>query len=182
MDRQFELIKIASFYEELEKIASCDPELYQLLKEAGWLGNAARGIGGAARRVGGAYTHAGQTVGAKMNVLATPVSKGMGKLHHKAPITSKALHTGMEAGQEALQHGASLGAADVGSLLAHGVEIGGAGLAAGAAYHGARAAAPHVARAGRQAAQSVKSGIGRLRAPASPSYLPTGSLRPRMAA
>jgi hypothetical protein len=166
MDQQAELIKVAAFYDELEKIAALNPELYELLKQAGLLGS----IGGIGRGISrGLSRGAGRIndLSLKGYVGAQNKLHGLGKQIHKMP-GGKAIHTGLHAGAEGTGHALSSTGFDLGALQ-HGAEYGLAGMGLHAGMAGARAAAPAIGRLGQRIGAGTRSLVGRLRPAAQPA-------------
>jgi hypothetical protein len=166
VDQQIELIKIAAFYDELEKIAALNPELYELLKEAGLLGS----IGGIGRGIGrGLSRGAGKIndLSLKGYVGAQTRLHGLGnKLQHTPG--GKALHTGMHAGTHGMSHAlsSSINPADI---LHHGAEYGLAGMGLQAGIAGARAAAPAVGRLAKRVGSGARGMFGGLKPAVQPA-------------
>lgn len=88
MDR-LDLIKLAAFYDEFEKIAAEDPVLYQMLKEAGWFERLGGLTQRGAQRAGGAlkrgYHQAQVTTG---NIMSGHHGHGIERAMQKMPTGS----------------------------------------------------------------------------------------------
>lgn len=199
MDQQAELIKIAAFYDELEKIAAQNPELYELLKEAGlWSGvaglarGASRGLTAAGKGLakgtttaGRGLATAGRSVAAVPGRLSDAANMGVIKAQnamsagvHRLPKSVRGpVHTGMHAGADAMGHAMS-SSIDPSTILSHGAEFGALGMGAHALGAGARAAAPHVSRAAKSVAGGAKNLVGKLKMP---NLRPPGGMAPAMA-
>lgn len=172
MDQQVELVKLAAFYDELEKIAESNPELYAMLKEAGVFNFLGKGVAKGMSHAGTGIAAAAKATGKGLATAGKAVAHAPGQLSHAAQLATvnagnavhgvvhhlpKPLQTGFHVGQHAIEHGMS-STLNPAELLHHGAEFGLAGAGAHLAVHGARAAAPAVGRLATSAGRGVARG------------------------